>query len=412
MSNVRRTDILIVGGGVAGTTAAETYRLGGGTGGILIISDEPHRLYSRVLLPHAIKGKVPAEKVFLRDESFYTRKDIGFLKGRAVLRVDARHRVATLDGGEEVGFDKLVVAPGARPRPWEVPGADLPGVVRLQTYEDIAAVRAAAAGAERLAIVGSGFIGLEFAAIAVASGLEATLLNRGPHFWTSVMDAPMGAAVQALLEAQGVQVRNGTKAVEVTSGVRRQASGVRLSSGVEIPCGMVGVGIGTEVPCEPFGDMKGERGIKTDASLRTIHEGIWAAGDAAEFDDEVLGIRHVVGNWTNAMAQGRHVGKALLGETGKFILLTQYTSSVVPGVNLIFLGETRMRPGVERVARAYDARRLVEFHLLDGRMIGAILLNAADQRAAVAALVQTTDRDFRKHAKELADPSFPLDAFR
>ncbi|HJV32987.1 MAG TPA: NAD(P)/FAD-dependent oxidoreductase [Patescibacteria group bacterium] len=380
---MREVEVLIIGGGVAGTTAAETYRAGGGAGEVVIVSDEKHPLYSRVLLPHAVKGKISPDRVFLKKEGFYPEKDIETLFGRSVARVDYGRRLVALDGGEEISYRKLVIAVGAKPRAWDVPGADSTGILRLQTYEDAAAVAEAVGSGTRLAIVGSGFIGLEFAAIAVAKGAKATIVNRGPHFWTSMFGAEIAGAVQTALEAAGVEVRNHAKVAERTD------AGVRLSDGTEIPCDLVGIGIGVEVPMDPFGDLRGDHGLAADASLKAKHHDVWIAGDCAEFEDGKLGgLRHAVGNWTNAMAQGRHVGKALLGEDGPYLQLTQYTTNVIHGANLIFLGECRNISGSTSDVRVVEeGKKIVEYRLLGGRVIGAILLNAPDLRSEASAKI-------------------------
>jgi NADPH-dependent 2,4-dienoyl-CoA reductase/sulfur reductase-like enzyme len=378
---MRNVEVLIIGGGVAGTTAAETYRAGGGQGEVLIVSDEPHRLYSRVLLPHAVKGTISPEKVFLRTEAFYGEKAIELLAGKSVLHVDAKRRTAHLDDGSDVSFKKLVIAVGGRPRHWDVEGAGLPGVMRLQTFDDARLVAEGLAEGSTLVIVGSGFIALEFAAIAAKKNAKAVLLNRGPHYWSSMFGKAIATAVESAVAALGVQVRHGVKVTRVVGSAA--VEGVLTSTGEMVPATKVGLGIGVEAPIDPFGDMKGEHGIKADAHLEAIHEDVWAAGDCAEFEDPLLGgLRHVVGNWTNAVAQGRHVGKALLGERKPYATLTQYTTNVVPGANLIFLGECRnLRGSAAETVVIEEGRKIAEYRTLEGRTIGAILLNAPELRA-------------------------------
>lgn len=412
-------DILIIGGGVAGTTAAETYRNGGGTGSVAIVSDEAHPLYSRVLLPHAAKGKIAPESAFLKSAEWYAEKNAAFLSGRTILRVNYKDKIATLDrpssqgsgaagGGEEIAYGKLVIAVGARPRKWSVEGAETSGVLHLQTYEDALALRERLSPERRMAIVGSGFIALEFAAACAEKGVKAVVLNRGPHFWTSVLGEAIGRDVQSALESKGIEVRHSTKVEAVLGG--NAVLGARLSDGEEVACDMIGLGIGVEVPMDPFGDLRGERGLLVDAFLKAKHRDVWVAGDCAEYDDEVTGLRHVVGNWANAVAQGRHVGKALLGEEAKFTTLTSYSTAVFPGVNLIFMGESKMPPGISRFEREIGPAKRLEFRVKDGRVVGAILLNAADQRAACATLiVSKVPVAGREHL--LTDPTVPLDAF-
>lgn len=408
MASRSTRDILIVGGGAAGTTAAETYRAGGGAGSLAIVSDEAHPLYSRVLLPHAAKGKVAPEKVVLRGPEWYAEKGIELMAGRTVLRVDYRDKVAVLDGGEEIAYGKLVIAAGARPRPWHVEGAEASEVLHLQTYEDALALREALVPGKRMAIIGSGFIALEFAAACLEKGVKAVLLNRGPHFWTSMLGEAIGRDVQKALEAKGIEVRENAKAI----GVEKDAVHMRVSlaDGGGLLCDLIGVGIGVEVPMDPFGDLRGEHGLRADAHLKAAHQDVWIAGDCAEYEDETTGLRHVVGNWTNAVAQGRHVGKALLGAREKFVTLTGYSTAVFPGVHLLFMGGTKLAPGVERYERELGPAKRLEFRVKDGRVVGVILLNAPDQRAACAALI-TSAVPVKGRERLLADPTAALDAF-
>lgn len=408
MSKARSYDILIIGGGIAGTTAAETYRAGGGGGSVAIVSTERHPLYSRVLLPHAAKDKVPLGRTYLKDQGFYDAQSIDYLSGSTVVRIDPERREAELDDGSRLGYGKLVAAAGGRPRVWNAPGSELSGVMRLQTHEDARDIGARAKLDGDMVIVGAGFIALEFASIAIHYGMRATLLHRGKSFCASLMGPDAALAVRRALEAHGVEVRGG-ETVRAVEG-EEEAEAVLTNSGERIPCALVGVGIGLELNVEPFAALGTGHGILTDDRLRTRWEGTWAAGDCAEFEDAVLGLRHAVGNWTNAAAQGRHVGRALLGEDKPFETLTSYTSNCVPGLGLVFIGETRHAATDRRVLRVLEeGRRVAEFHLMDGRMIGAVLVNAPELRKDAEALIRART-GLGRRADDLADPTCPLAA--
>ena len=379
---MRETDILIVGGGIAGTTAAEPCRAGDSDATITIVSEEKHPLYSRVLLPHAVLGKIPDARVYLKDDAFYHDSGIVYLAGARIADVDPAEKVATCGDGSTIRFGKLVIATGARPRTWTVPGADLDGVLQLQTYDDIAPIRESLAEKGDMVIVGAGFIAMEFAAFAVDAGLKATLLNRGAHFCASVFGETMGREVQGLLEAKGITVLNDVRVERVTG--ERAVEGVRLADGREIPCRSVALGIGLEIDTAPFAKIGTSSGVLADGTLKTAHDGIWVAGDCCEFEDPLLGFRHVTGNWTNAMMQGRHVGRALLGESAAYVQLTAHASMCFPGAAIVYLGETRGKDGIEREAKVLASGRAVELHRKDSRLVGAVLLNAAEYRASLS----------------------------
>jgi NADPH-dependent 2,4-dienoyl-CoA reductase/sulfur reductase-like enzyme len=384
---MRHFDVIIIGGGIAGTTAAETFRAVPSDASVLIVSDEPHRLYSRVLLTNAVKGKIPDEKLFIKPANFYDDRRIETMFSRSVLVVSPKRQTVFLDGGEELAWVKLVVAVGGKSRDLGIEGDHLPGVMQFQTYDDALKARKVLQSGAELVVIGSGRIALEFVSIAIDKKIKCTLLNRGPNFWASVLGPKIAGLAEAALAKQGIVVRNNVKvsAIEGT----HQASAVRLSTGERIPCTAVGVGVGVEVPKEPFEALGFGDGIKTNEYLETEHHNVWAAGDCADFTDPMIGgFRHIIGNWTNALAQGRHVGRALLGERKVFDVLTQNTITYIPGFSLIMFGESRMRPGVTRVEELdLLTGRAVEHHVFEGRDIGIILANASDLRGVAMAQI-------------------------
>lgn len=385
-----KTDVLIIGGGIAGTTAAETFRAGNPDATVTIVTDEEHPLYSRVLLPHVVKGKTSEEKVFLKGEGFYADNGIVYMTGRTVTGIDPERKHAVLGEGEVITYGKLVIATGGQPRDWDVPGADLGGILRLQTYEDIESVKDHMKEGEEMVIVGTGFIAMEFAAFAVHFGMKATVLNRGPHFCSSVFGPEMGRHVADILASKGVEVIHDARVERVLG--EGQVKGVRLVGGREIACSVIGLGIGIAVDTGPFKGLGTNVGVVTDENLETAFEDVWAAGDCAEFMDPLLGLRHIAGNWTNAMAQGRHVGQALLGDRKPFSALTAYTSMCFPGAALIHLGVTRAMPDIVRETVELDEGKVIELHRFDGRAVGAVLLNAPERRAALTKAIAAGDK--------------------
>lgn len=384
-----KTDILIIGGGIAGTTAAETLRSGSPDVSITIVSEEKHALYSRVLLPHAVKGKVADEKVYLKGDDFYKDANIAYLTGVKVTDVNPESKTATVSDGSTVEFGKLLIATGGQPKAWDVPGADLDGILHLQTYEDIGSIREHMEERGDMVVVGTGFIAMEFASFAVHAGIKATILNRGAHFCSSVFGEEMGREVQKILEEKGITVIDNARVERVLG--TGAVEGVRLSSGQEISCRTIGLGIGLDLNIEPFKTIGTATGVLAEATLKSLHEDIWVAGDCCEFEDALLGFRHVVGNWTNAMAQGRHVAKAMLGEEKPYEQLTAYTSMCMPGAALIYLGETRAQEGIKRETKVFEAGKAIELHRKNGQVIGAVLLNTPVHRKVLSEAITRRD---------------------
>jgi len=404
---MKKTDILIIGGGIAGTTTAETVRAKNKEASIIIVSAEQRPLYSRVLLPHAIKEKISLERTALKRDDFYGDMKLEYWSGVTVVGVDTGKKSVQLDDGGRVSYGKMVIATGGSPKIWDVPGADLEGVMRLQTYEDAREITARAKLGGEMVIVGTGFIALEFAAIALHYGLPVKILNRSDQFCASLMGPGIARATAKILAGHGIEIMNQVLAREIVGS--EEVEGVRLSDGSVLPCTMVGVGIGLDLNVDAFEGLNRNNGILANEYLETGVQDVWVAGDCAEFQDTLLGIRHTVGNWTNAMAQGRHVGRALLGERAPYEALTSYTSLCVPGVSLIFLGETRShdRSSIkERVIE--EGKKVVEFRIHRNRIIGAILLNAPELRAVITELI-TSKTSFLWKKGKLVDTEVLLE---
>ena len=173
---------LIIGGGIAGTSAAETIRLNDPEGSIAIISDEPHRLYSRISLMNYLKGTAPKENLFLRKPEFYTDNKIELIDGVSVRSIAADKKIAVLSSGEELQYEKLLLATGAKARihPLCVKCPD--GIYNFWTLEDTDKLVQKIGNAKSAVVVGGGFVGLELAVSFAERKLKTTYLIREPYF--------------------------------------------------------------------------------------------------------------------------------------------------------------------------------------------------------------------------------------
>jgi 3-phenylpropionate/trans-cinnamate dioxygenase ferredoxin reductase subunit len=173
--------IVIIGAGQAGGQAAYSLRLGGFAGAITIIGDEPQPPYQRPPLSKAyLKGELDADRLFLKPVEYYPEHGVDLLTGVAATRIDLDARTVELSSGAAVGWDKLVIATGSRPRRLSVEGADLAGILELRTLDDVDRLKAVAHPDARLVVVGAGYIGLEAAAVATQLGLKVTVLEAMP----------------------------------------------------------------------------------------------------------------------------------------------------------------------------------------------------------------------------------------
>ncbi|MBI4458364.1 FAD-dependent oxidoreductase [Candidatus Uhrbacteria bacterium] len=395
-------DYLIIGAGIAGTTAAETIRGRDAGGTIVLVGDEPHPLYSRVLMPHVVRGRVGEANMFLKKPTWYGEKGIEYLSGVAVARVDAARKVCGLSDGREISYGKLLIATGGRPRRLDCPGADDAGLLQLQTVED-ARELAAINGGSAL-VIGGGFIAMEFALSFAHKKIPVTVAPRGDGFWGRVLGERARAMIAAKLGSNGVMLRSNSS----LSGFSGRRGDIRATfrDGGAHDCTVVGSGIGIE---PNVGFLKGSGvpvnlGVVTDEFLASSAPGVYAAGDVAEFFDLISADRHILGNWTNALLHGKTAGANMAGERTAYKALTSYSINCFD-LPIAFLGA--VESGFERLERRYDDA-VLHCYLREGRVVGAAAVGKFHEReAAVGLITPRTLLDAARRAA-FADARLPL----
>ncbi len=400
---------LIIGGGVAGTTAADTIRQLDPAGEITIVSAEPHVFYSRIMIskPHFFLGKVPFDQIWLRKQAWYVEKNITFIGGHSAVKFDTAAHTATLDDGRVLIYDKLLLALGVQARRWTVPGADKKGVHYVRTLEDGQGQMAAAKTAKQAIVVGGGAIGFEMCELWKMSGLDTTLVIREPHYWDPVLDEPSGKMIEDALEKHGIKVIRNQYVTEAYGG--ESIEGIVLQDGTKLPCQAVTIGIGGFCPFGPAQEagIKVNRGVLTNEFLETSAPDVWAAGDAAEYDDLIFEERTQFGSWSNAQMQGKIAGTNMAGRRQAYRTVTFYAVSGL-GINIAFVGTVAPVPGRQYVARgSREMNAYARLILKDGRLVGATMLNRTAEIGQLAKLIEKKV-DLSGKLAELADPKFDL----
>ena len=340
--NGRNEGVLILGGGIAGTTAAEEIRKKNADVAITILEQEHHPLYSRVLLPHYVKGKIPREKVFLKTWEWYEKNHIEMMAGIRVELIDIPNRFVRTSEGRELPFDVLILAGGGE---LNVIGGEPRGVSYLRGIDDadelVGLLKETLMRSEsdrRGVVYGSGFIALEYINIFKHFGISCDVVMRGRGFWSSTLSAH-SQDVLAKKAIDGGTVLHANEAEPEILG-ERDVTGVKLSSGIEIPCSILGIGIGMHADQSFYRDcgIEIERGVVVNEYLETAHPSVYGIGDCAEFFDTNVA-RHVVyGNWMNAQSQGRAVAKTICGERAPFNLVSSYSTHLFE-MHIVFIGD-------------------------------------------------------------------------
>jgi 3-phenylpropionate/trans-cinnamate dioxygenase ferredoxin reductase subunit len=273
--------ILIVGAGHAGGSAAAFLRQYGFQGEILLAGDEPLAPYQRPPLSKAwLKGEADSDSLLLRPESFYEQQNIHLRRGLRAERLNRSDRTVSFTNGEVLGFDRLILATGARARTLDAPGAGLAGVLALRSAADADVLKAALRPGATLAVVGGGYVGLEVAASARALGCEAVVLEREARLLARVASAPMAAFFDAYHTCRGVRIVTGANVAGFVGG-GGAVKGVALADGSIVACdvALVGVGAIPNVELAREAGLDCADGVVVDLTAQTTDPAIYAIGD-------------------------------------------------------------------------------------------------------------------------------------
>lgn len=304
--------MVIVGAGEAGARAAVALRELGWAGDITLFGEEAHHPYERPPLSKAVMmGEAPPPPATILDDARLAAHDIDHFPGVAVAEIDRARRAVVLHDGTPLGYERLLLATGARPR--RLAAVDGAGIHHLRTWSDALALRAALRPGAHLLIVGGGFIGLEIAASAIGRGCRVTLVEMAPRLLMRGVTAPLAEAIAQGHREAGVVLHLGAAIEAVEDG---PAPAIRLADGTRLEGDAILIGIGA-VPETALADAAGlaiENGIRVDATLATEDPAIFAAGDCCSFPHGLYGGRRLrLEAWRNAQDQGAAAAANMLG---------------------------------------------------------------------------------------------------
>jgi 3-phenylpropionate/trans-cinnamate dioxygenase ferredoxin reductase subunit len=307
---------VIVGTGQSGFEVAAALRAGGYSEAITLIGDEPHLPYQRPpLSKDFVLDKSGLEQLELRPPVFYHNHHIAVIVGRRVVAIDRSDRRVCLSDGTQKHYEFLVLAVGARNRKLRVPGADLEGVAYLRSLDEAVALKTLLHKAERVVVVGGGFVGLEVASAAKTMGKSVTVIEMQHRLLSRVVAPEVSVFFETLHSAKGVNVVCGGSVCEILE-ESGKVDGVLLAQGAVLPADVVVVGIGVEPNTElaSAAELAIGNGIAVDKCLRTSDDAIFAIGDCAEFPSRFAGGRVRLESVQNGVEQAACVASAIAGK--------------------------------------------------------------------------------------------------
>jgi len=319
---------VIIGDGIAGSSAAETLREEAPEADVTVITDEGEALYNRILIKEFAKGKLPEAPISIHDESWYDDREIDLELNTLVTNIDPDGHALSTHNGETYEYDKLLIATGGTPTQLPVENSDAEGIHHFWTFQDARGIREGIEDADSAAIVGAGLLGIDLAAICGAQEVEANYLMRGDSWWRYALDQEGAEIMHDAMRERGVTPVFGSGVDHFETDDAGHVVSTVDPNGESFDSEFVGIAIGLDFNLELLQDFEIETddGVVVDKYMRTSADDIFAAGDLTRYYDTILGEHAQNGSWGSAKEQGTIAAKNMINpESDEFRWVSSYS---------------------------------------------------------------------------------------
>jgi len=386
---------VIIGNGIAGTTAADNLRKNDPNCSIQLITNEPYPLYNRVSLPRFLQGVLAEQKVMIRDFAWHEERNIQLMTETFVTAVNTEEQIVVTDKGEYLPYDALLVASGGWANPLRVPGAqDCKHIYNFVTLDDTKTIIARMLESRTALAYGGSFISYELCDGFAMRKLHTTWIMRGPYWLRSCLDPDGGEVVDNIARKFGVEVIHGDEieAVVPQNGVPGY---VKTKQGREIQADMIGVGLGITLNTQFLAQtsLKIQQGVVVNEYLETNVPGVFAAGDVAEFYDLTVDEHHTMGTWDNGMAHGRIAAVNMAGGHQPYLDVPTYTSPLFD-VNIAVVGTAESNnPELHSIAKREPGEKGNENYrklfFRENKLVGVLMIGSPKGRKKLVEIVKS-----------------------
>jgi nitrite reductase (NADH) large subunit len=381
-------NVVIVGNGIAGVTAARIIKEKNPEAKVSIYTDENHQYYPRPRLYGVLSGEATPQEIYVFAEEWYEKRRINVHLNEKAISIDVNKKELLLENGSRVSYDKLLLANGGHSFIPPIKGVEKTGVFALRSIKDALAIKEFTKKSKNAIVIGGGLLGLEFAASLNKLGQQVEVVEIFPRLLPRQLDQDGAEILKNRIESRGIDFVLGVKTVEILG--RDMVSGILLDSGKEISGDLVLIcaGMRSNVQLAVEAGIKVNRGVVVDGNLRSSADDVYAIGDVAEFEGRVYGIIPA------ALEQARIAATNLLEEKQ-----TVYTGTVpsntldIVGIDLTSMGIVNPEDGKYEEKRIDDQKGIYKKLVLDqGKIVGAILLGDRKGITTIKRLmVQGTD---------------------
>ena len=380
---------VVVGDGIAGSSAAETLRERAPDADITVLTEEGEALYNRILIKEYAKGKLPEAPISIHDESWYEDHDVDLRLNTVVTDLRPEDNEIETHDGETLTYDKLLLATGGTPTQIPVENAGADGIHHFWTFQDARRIKEDAEASDRAVVVGAGLLGIDLAAICGAQKVDANYLMRGECWWRYALTPEGGEIIHDALREIGVEpvFDSGVDHFEVDDDGHVEAA--VDPNGERYPCDWAGVAIGLDFNVELLQgtEIETDDGVLVDEYMQTSDEDIYAAGDVTRYHDTITGEREQNGSWGSAKEQGSIAAANMVADGGAEAFRWVSTYSITH-FDFPFLSFGHPTIGEEYAERKYSDTEWRRIAFKDGKIVGGVLIGDLSAQSAYKRLMK------------------------
>jgi NAD(P)H-nitrite reductase large subunit len=386
---------VIVGASAAGIGAVEAIRNVDPVGTITIISEENCPQYSRPMISDFVSGKTTFPKMMCREDDFWKVNRVDALTGRTAVNLNLPEKLVTLDSGEKIRYEKLLIATGGKPFVPKMEGSHKEGVFTFTRIADAERLAEKLETARSVVVIGAGLIGVSVTEALVKRGLKVTLVELQDKILSLLLDSTGSDIMEDVIRKAGVTIITGQSVQRIIGKPEKDQTvgGVILTKGEQLACDAVIVAIGVVPRTELVAgtDVKVNRGIMVDNFMQTNVPDVYASGDVAEAYDFIINQNRLLPLWPLAVAEGKVAGFNMAGKITEYAGGTNMSSLKYFGVPVVSIGITNPKDETAYevlVKHGPDRNLYKKIVLKDNLIVGMTLVNDVERAGTLFHLMK------------------------
>ncbi len=405
---------VIVGASAAGIGAVESIRSIDPAGTITVISEENCPQYSRPMISDFVSKNTTFQRMMCRENDFWKQNKVEALLGRSATNLSLAEKVVTLEDGNKVHYEKLLLATGGKPFVPKMEGADKEGVFTFTRIADAERLSEKLETAQSIVVIGAGLIGISVTEALVKRKLKVTLVELQPKILSLLLDNKGSEIIENIIQKAGVTIVAGQSVQRIIGKPDndKAVGGVILTSGLKLSCEVVIVAIGVIPRTELLAgtEIKLNRGIIVDSFMQTNVPDVYASGDVAEAYDFSLNQNRLLPLWPLAIAEGKVAGANMAGKKIEYAGGTNMSSLKYFGIPIVSIGiaNPKEETGYEILTRYEPDRNLYKKIVLkDNFIVGITLVNDVERAGTLFHLMKNRV-NVKRFKRELVSDTFSL----